>query len=97
MYFASPKEMTQLVERNECFSIERMEITLPYARADGLIVQACAMHLRVGMEGIISKHSGVEIIDELFDRFCKKDEEFISMLESKYNEGDQLFIVLKRI
>ncbi|KAK7843881.1 hypothetical protein CFP56_011856 [Quercus suber] len=42
-----------------------MEITLPYARADGLIVQACAMHLRAGMEVIISKHFGVEIIDEL--------------------------------
>ena len=83
--------MMQLVERNECFSIERMEITLPYARADGLTVQACTMHLRVGMEGIISKHFGVEIIDELFDRFCKKEEDFISMLESKYN-GDQLFI-----
>ena len=43
------------------------------------------------MEGIISKHFGIEIIDELFDRFCKKEEDFISMLESKYN-GDQLFI-----
>ncbi|KAF3958060.1 hypothetical protein CMV_016989 [Castanea mollissima] len=38
VYFASPKEMTQLVERNECFSIERMEITLPCAGADDLIV-----------------------------------------------------------
>ncbi|KAL4638009.1 hypothetical protein ACB092_03G120000 [Castanea dentata] len=84
VYFASPKEMTQLVERNECFSIERMEITLPCAGADDLI-------------GIISKHFGVEIIDELFERFCKKQGDFISMLESKYNEGDQLFIVLKRI
>ncbi|KAM3753333.1 hypothetical protein ACB098_03G086200 [Castanea mollissima] len=70
VYFASPKEMTQL---------------------------ACAMHLRAGIEGIISKHFGVEIIDDLFDRFCKKQGDFISMLESKYNEGDQLFIVLKRI
>ena len=67
VYFASPKEMTQLVERNGCFSIERMEITLPWERVDGLYVQACAMHLRAGMEGIISKHFGSEIIDKLFD------------------------------
>ncbi|KAM3751738.1 hypothetical protein ACB098_04G132900 [Castanea mollissima] len=67
VYFASAKEMTQLVERNGCFSIERMEITLPWARVDGLYVQACAMHLRAGMEGIISKHFRAKIIDELFD------------------------------
>ena len=53
VYFALPKEMTQLVERNGCFSIERMEKTLPWARVDVLYVQACAMHLRAGMEGIV--------------------------------------------
>ncbi|KAK4568665.1 hypothetical protein RGQ29_004174 [Quercus rubra] len=53
VYFALPKEMTQLVERNGCFSIERMEKTLPWARVDVLYVQACVMHLRAGMEGIV--------------------------------------------
>nr|POE73596.1 putative s-adenosylmethionine-dependent methyltransferase at5g38780 [Quercus suber] len=95
--FNSPKEMTQLVERNRCFSIERMEITQPWARVDDLSGQACTMHLRAVMEGIISKHFGTEIIDELFDRYRKKHGEFIGLLESKCNEGNQLFIVLKRI
>ena len=67
IYVASPKEMTQLVERNGCFSIERMEITQPRARDDGLNSQAVTMHLRASMEGIISKHFGTEIIDELCD------------------------------
>ena len=97
IYVASPKEMTQLVERNECFSIERMEIIQPWARAGDLSSQAFTMHLRAAMEGIISKHFGTEIIDELFDRYCKKHGEFIGLLESKCNEGNQLFIVLKRI
>ena len=96
VYVASPKEMTQLVERNGCFSIERMKITQPWVRVDDLSGQACTMHLRAGMEGIISKHLGTEIIDELFDRYCKKHGEFIDLLESKCN-GNQLFIVLKRI
>ena len=96
VYVASPKEMTQLVERNGSFSIERMDITQPWARVDDLSGQACTMHLRVGMEGIIRKHFGTEIIDELFDRRCKKHGEFIGLLESKRN-GNQLFIVLKRI
>ena len=85
------------MERNGCFSIERMEITLPWARVDGLYVQACVMHLRAGMEGIISKHFGAEIIDELFDQFYKKQGEFITLLESKYNEEDLLFTALKCI
>ncbi|KAM3753298.1 hypothetical protein ACB098_03G083800 [Castanea mollissima] len=97
VYVASPKEMTQLVERNGCFSIERMEITQPWTRVDDLSGQTCTMHLRAGMEGIISKHFGTEIIDELFDRYYKKHGEFIGLLESKRNEGNQLFIILKRI
>ena len=98
VYAASPKEMTQLVERNGCFVIEKMEMTCPRSRVDGPVTaQALTMHLRAGMEGVISKHFGVEIIDELFDRFRKKHDEFSSFLESKYEEATQLFIALKRI
>nr|XP_023887694.1 probable S-adenosylmethionine-dependent methyltransferase At5g38100 [Quercus suber]POE67090.1 putative s-adenosylmethionine-dependent methyltransferase at5g38100 [Quercus suber] len=97
VYVASPKEMTQLVETNGCFDIERMEITQPGARVDGLSGQALTKHLRAGMEGIISKHFGTKIIDELFDRFSKKQQESFNLLESKYNVGTQLFMVLKRI
>jgi len=98
VYAASPKEMTQLVERNGCFVIEKMEMTCPRSRVDGPVsAQALTMHLRAGMEGVISKHFGVEIIDELFDRFRKKHDEFSSFLESKYEEATQLFIALKRI
>jgi hypothetical protein len=75
-----------------------MEITCLRSRVDGPVsAQAFTMHLRAGLEGVISKHFGVEIIDELFDRFCKKHEEFSSFLESKYKEVTQLFIALKLI
>ena len=98
LYFASPKEITQLVGRNGCFVIEKMEITCSRSRVDGPIsAPALTMHLRAGLEGVISKHFGVEIIDELFDRFRKKHDEFSSFLESKYEEATQLFIALKRI
>ena len=97
VYVASPKEMTQLVETNGCFNIERMEITQPGARVDSLSGKALTKHLRAGMEGIISKHFGTKIIDELFDRFSKKQQESFDLLESKYNEGTQLFMVLKHI
>ena len=81
VYAASLKEITQLVERNGCFVIEKMEMTCPRPRVDGPVTaQALTMHLRAGLEGVISKHFGVEIIDELFDRFRKKHEEFSSFL-----------------
>ncbi|GLT61943.1 hypothetical protein SLA2020_346130 [Shorea laevis] len=75
-----------------------MEITNPLSSIDGPISgQVCTMHLRAGMEGIISKHFGAEIIDELFYRFHKKIEEFCSRMESAKKEGTQVFVVLKRI
>ncbi|KAL4637967.1 hypothetical protein ACB092_03G117000 [Castanea dentata] len=70
---ASPKEMTQQVETNGCFNIERMEVTQPGTRVNGFSGQALIKHLRAGME------------------------ESSNLLESKYNEGTQLFMVLKRI
>jgi hypothetical protein len=98
LYFASPKEITQLVGRNGCFVIEKMKITCSRSRVDGPIsAHALTMHLRAGLEGIISKHFGLEIIDELFDRFYKKNEAFLILLESKFKEASQLFIALKRI
>ncbi|KAJ7954359.1 S-adenosylmethionine-dependent methyltransferase [Quillaja saponaria] len=97
VYTASAKEMTKLVDKNGCFSIERMDSTNPSSKIGGPVnSQACTMHLRAGMEGIISKHFGSDIIDELFNRFQKKADEFSYLLESSIKEGSQLFVVLKR-
>ncbi|KAJ7942862.1 S-adenosylmethionine-dependent methyltransferase [Quillaja saponaria] len=95
VYTASAREITKLVEKNGCFSIEIIDLTLSrsVASANG---QDCTMHMRAGMEGIISKHFGSEIIDELFDRFHKKTEELLYLLESRTKEGSQLLVILKR-
>ncbi|RVW89201.1 putative S-adenosylmethionine-dependent methyltransferase [Vitis vinifera] len=67
---ASQEQMTDLVKRNGCFTIERMELVY---RASKLVApitgKECGMHLRAGMEGMIAKHFGSGIIDELFDTF----------------------------
>ncbi|XP_062150160.1 loganic acid O-methyltransferase-like [Alnus glutinosa] len=97
-YAPSPKEMTELVERNGFFSIERMEMTNPPSSIDGPVNgQAWTMHLRAGLEGIINKHFGAEIIDDLFHRFHKKIEEFFALLESSSKERTQIFVALKRL
>lgn len=97
VYNASPKEMIQLIERNGSFSIETMELTNPKSRIKGLVTaQACTMHLRAGFEGIISKHFGSEIIDEVFETYCKKYNDFSHLIEASFEEPSQLFIALKR-
>ncbi|KAL7260223.1 hypothetical protein ACSBR1_005986 [Camellia fascicularis] len=92
----SPKEMTKLVERNGCFSIERMEVSDTGPKKDGPPnLPAILMHYRVILEGIFTKHFGSKIFDELFERTLNKSTEISSMLESSRVKGTQLLLVLK--
>ncbi|XP_062109828.1 loganic acid O-methyltransferase-like [Humulus lupulus] len=102
VYAVSPNEMTELIEGNECFSIERMELTKPkssndYGQGFQVTGQALSMHLRAGMEILVAKHFGTAIIDELFDRVYKKIEELSDQIQPLIIEGgSQLTLVLKR-
>uniref|UniRef100_A0A5B7AEZ5 S-adenosylmethionine-dependent methyltransferase n=1 Tax=Davidia involucrata TaxID=16924 RepID=A0A5B7AEZ5_DAVIN len=100
VYAATPKEMALQVERNGCFSIERMKLTNPRSKIDGPFdAQKLIMHLRAGMEGIFTKHFGHEIVAEMFERTLQRSAELshqLESLESSYMKGTQLFLVLKR-
>ncbi|PON86878.1 SAM dependent carboxyl methyltransferase [Trema orientale] len=98
VYVVSPKEMRELVDGNGCFSIQMMELIKPMSSVhDGQITaRAITMHLRAAMEGIITKHFGGDIIDELFNRFYMKIEELSDQLQPRSKEGTQLFLVLER-
>ena len=96
IYSVSAKEMTRLIESNGSFSIEKMELTDPRSKDAPINAQAVIMHVRAGMEGVIAKHFGRDIVDELFERISKKCMEDIHLFESCNMEA-QLFIVLKRI
>lgn len=74
-----------------------MELVNPASKHGGSISgEVCAMHLRAGMEGIIAKHFGSGIIDELFDRVSKKNVEFSERLQKSSEEATQMFAVLMR-
>ncbi|CAK9177073.1 LAMT/FAMT [Ilex paraguariensis] len=97
IYAATPKEMTRLVEKNGCFSIEKLELTEPRSKMETAFnVPALIMHLRAGMEEVFAQHFGREIIHELFERTSQKHEAISHQLESSYMKGTQLFVVLKR-
>ncbi|XP_037497213.1 loganic acid O-methyltransferase-like [Jatropha curcas] len=97
MYIPHAKEMIELVERNRCFNIERIE---SYKFLSGFDVlndgQALTKHFRAGLEGIISQNFGSGILDELFDRFLKKTQELSSQLQASLAETSQVFLALKR-
>ncbi|CAL5339012.1 unnamed protein product [Camellia sinensis] len=98
LYSPSPNEMNQLVEKNGCFSMERMELTNPTAKTDGpsVNIPALIMHLRAGFEPVFTKHFGKRIIEELFERTLNKSAEISSQFEASLKNGSQLFLVLKR-
>ncbi|XP_007045550.2 PREDICTED: probable S-adenosylmethionine-dependent methyltransferase At5g38100 [Theobroma cacao] len=97
VYAPSPKEKTELVERNGCFSIERLELTNWRTEADPRgDLRACVMHVRAGFESIIRKHFGNDIIDDLFERLLKEVKESFHLIQSSYMGGTQLSVILKR-
>ncbi|XP_048329765.1 loganic acid O-methyltransferase-like isoform X2 [Ziziphus jujuba] len=99
LYITTPQEFKAVVERNEGFSIERTEI-LPrtdFVNGIGPNGHQIATYLRAGMEGLIKKHFGGDIIDELFELYAKKaDEILIPAMVKSAEQGVTLFAVLKR-
>ncbi|BBH04156.1 S-adenosyl-L-methionine-dependent methyltransferases superfamily protein, partial [Prunus dulcis] len=67
-YCPSVEELRTLIEENGCFDILKLEIEAAQTPAYPS-VQQC----RAGMEGILKKHFGDEIIELLFDRYLLKE------------------------
>ncbi|XP_024168598.2 loganic acid O-methyltransferase isoform X1 [Rosa chinensis] len=76
MYSMSPQELEVAVKRNGCFSIDIMaELPRPLVHDTLSISQMIASHIRAGMEEMIKKQFGEEILDELFDLYRQKCEQ----------------------
>ncbi|KAF8021163.1 hypothetical protein BT93_G1558 [Corymbia citriodora subsp. variegata] len=91
VYAPTPNEMTVLVESNGCFrhkvctsgyfNIERTDLAALGSKIDDSVGgHTCMLHLRARMQGIISKHFGSEIINDLFDHFLGKTKKFSNCL-----------------
>ncbi|RYQ96537.1 hypothetical protein Ahy_B08g092321 [Arachis hypogaea] len=73
---------------DECFSIEWMEI-LEFKNMVSLPTVAA-------LQGMIEKHFGAEIVDELFERFAEKVKEFPDIMDTDKLKLDVLFVLLRR-
>ncbi|KAL5553354.1 hypothetical protein UlMin_040755 [Ulmus minor] len=101
IYAASVEEMVEVVEKNGCFSIGRIEFikSTILEKKDIKIADHISdrmKHSRAGMEGMIGKHFGAEIIDEMFQRLAKKLQDHFQQLVLLAKESGQLFLVLKK-
>ncbi|TQD79841.1 hypothetical protein C1H46_034593 [Malus baccata] len=98
-YFVSPQELEVIVERNGCFSIERLETLPQHVLKHGTpgapaIAKVTTSTLRAATEGLIKQQFGEEILDDLFSLYQQKLEDQISIYES--TKPLFLFVVLKR-
>lgn len=97
LYSPSPEEMSELVARNGCFTVEVMELTNPSSWMEGPInVSEWMNHVRAAMEGMLLPSFDPPIIDQLFTRLTHKLSVSAEELESCYRDKIQLFAVLKR-
>ncbi|PHT60460.1 hypothetical protein CQW23_02823 [Capsicum baccatum] len=96
-YSPSPQDMTKAVEKNDCFSIERIELTYPKSkRVDEANAKALLISLRVALEGVFINHFGSKIAEEAFERTILKSDEISTWMKTNYKKAGQLFIALKR-
>ncbi|CAA2959658.1 probable S-adenosylmethionine-dependent methyltransferase At5g37990 [Olea europaea subsp. europaea] len=95
MYFPTPNELKALIEKNQDFSIERMEIlNYPPKRFTTPDSKSFAIFIRTLIEALLQSHFGSSIMDELFRRYEQKVEE--SKLLSNPDESSMMtFVLLK--
>ncbi|XP_010036927.2 loganic acid O-methyltransferase [Eucalyptus grandis] len=97
MYYASPQEMKDAVERNGRFSIKKMvELVEGLAEACPQTGKMIASQWRAALEGLLKEKMqfGEEMSDELFDSFARKHDE--SSIFEFVREGGITFFLLER-
>ncbi|KAI3850721.1 hypothetical protein MKW98_030781 [Papaver atlanticum] len=97
VYFTSPKQMKELVERTGCFTIkrlERLETVFPRASSGAQII---SKHTRAIVEEIIKQHFGFSDndLDKLFDLYSKRLVDSLSIFTKIEDTSFQMFLVLK--
>ncbi|XP_049388849.1 loganic acid O-methyltransferase-like isoform X1 [Solanum stenotomum] len=97
MYFPSPQDMTKVVEKNGCFSIEMMELRYTKSKlVDEVDAKTLMINLRTSLEGLLINHFGSKIAEEACARTILKSEEISAWMKVNYEKPSILFAALKR-
>lgn len=96
IFYSPVNGMKEILERNEHFSVEKMEaLNLKNFYAVPNVYTFVSLY-RVVMEDLIKQHFGAAIVDELFDRFTQKVLEFPDIMNPRKLKIVMLFVLLKR-
>ncbi|KAG5628300.1 hypothetical protein H5410_000017 [Solanum commersonii] len=96
IYLPSPDDITKVVEKNGCFSIENIELTYPQSKlVDEVDANTFIINLRAVLEGLFINHFGSKIAEEAFTRTILKNKEISAWMKANY-KACQLFLALKR-
>ena len=94
-YVTTAKELNALMERNQHFSFERMEILNNKSKYLTLCNPSMrSLFLRSAFEGVLEKHFGNDIMDELFNRYTEKVAESSLFFNA---EADKSIVLLDRL
>ncbi|XP_049415038.1 loganic acid O-methyltransferase-like [Solanum stenotomum] len=97
MYFPSLEDMTKVVEKNGCFSIEMMELRHTKSKIlDEVDAKTLMITVRACLEGVLINYFGSKIAEEACTRTILKSEEISAWMKVNYEKPSILFIVLKR-
>ncbi|KAF7827710.1 putative S-adenosylmethionine-dependent methyltransferase At5g37990 [Senna tora] len=96
IFYSPIKGVKKIVERNEFFSIERMEELKVENFYEFPNANKFVSLYRATVEDMIEKHFGEAIIDDLFDRFTQKVLEFPDIMNTNNLKLVMLFLLLKR-
>lgn len=99
-FFPSAAEMNQVVSNTKNLRTKMVEVIKnPRTIRTPEEVGSCSLHVRVVLEDMLRKHFGPELlIDELFDRYCRKLESFTKTPEmiQVENWDRTLFMLVQR-
>ncbi|KAL0408925.1 UNVERIFIED_CONTAM: Loganic acid O-methyltransferase [Sesamum radiatum] len=97
VYFPIPQEFEAIIERNDKYTIERMEILDNQAGKHNLTgPKDRAAYCRAVSEGVLIDHFGGEIIEELFDRYTKKLAASPLFSDPDCDKSIIIFVLLRR-
>ncbi|XP_011070672.1 probable S-adenosylmethionine-dependent methyltransferase At5g37990 isoform X2 [Sesamum indicum] len=96
VYFPIPQQFKAIIERNDKYTIERMEVLDNPGKRNLIGPKDRAAYLRAVSEEMLIDHFGSEIIEELFDRYTKKLEASPLFSDPDCDKSIIMFVLLQR-
>nr|XP_027095836.1 probable S-adenosylmethionine-dependent methyltransferase At5g38780 isoform X1 [Coffea arabica] len=97
VYFTFPNEVKALLKANENMDVQRMEIlNIPGKQELFPNPTANVLYLRAVLQGVVEKHFGSGIVDELFELYGRKVADSSFFFDPENQDLIVIFVLLRR-